>query len=337
VTTYNQSFVADVPSDMPSRPWAPALRSLLITPGSEDMTLVESLDVALASGADAIAMDLEDPRRPSPYTDADRVATREWVKGRLAEMAATPQRPQIWARVQGIDTRNTLQDLLAVVQPALSGIILPKSTSTRDIIAADALLTQVEVINGVPVGQTRIMPLLETPQGVRLAYDLAMASPRVSYMGGHAGIAGDQARLVGFTWTREGLETLVTRTKTVVDARAAGIRFPIGGMWAGDPDDMEGLRAFSLETRGFGYFGMLLARPRHVQVVNDAFTPTAQQVADWEEIEKIYLAAKESNSGYMSRVNAVGQEEQVHFHAVEMAASNLEWVRGLRETGAIDD
>lgn len=328
--------IVDASGSCMSRPAAPPLRSVLITPGSEAMTIQESLDVALACGADAIVIDLEDPRLPSPYTETDRIAARDFVRDRLARMPERTQRPQIWARVQGIETGNTLQDLLAVVSPALSGIILPKSTSPRDVVAADVLLTQVEVIAGVPVGQTRILPLLETPGGIRMAYEIAMASSRVAYMGGMAGIAGDQARLVGFTWSRTGLETLFIRTKTVVDARSAGIRFPIGGMWCGDPDDVEGLRAFCVETRDLGYFGMLLARPRHVQMANEVFTPTRDQVADWEEIEQIGIHAASRGLGYMSRTSTHGVEEQIHFHEVEMAESRMQLVNGLREIRAID-
>jgi citrate lyase subunit beta/citryl-CoA lyase len=307
-----------------------------MTPGVEPFKLQDSLVSALASGADAVILDLEDPRLPSPYTEPTRIAAREFVRERFAAIPARQVHPQLWVRVQGIDTRNTLQDLLAVVQPALSGIILPKSTGPRDVIAAEALLDQVEVVNGVPHGQVRIWPLLETPGGIRQAYELAMASPRVAYMGGMAGISGDQARLIGFTWSRGGVETQYARTKAVIDARSAGIRFPIGGMWCGDGDDLDGLREFAIETRNLGYYGMLLARSKHVAAVNEVFTPSPADAAHWEEIEQIGARAAERSDAYMSRMTEDGTEVQVHFHDVEMAQTKMELISGLRATGAID-
>ena len=46
-----------------------------------------------------------------------------------------------------------------------------------------------------------IYPILETAQGLRLAYDIAMASSRVSYMGGAVSRFGDIHQAVGFRWT----------------------------------------------------------------------------------------------------------------------------------------
>ena len=84
-----------------------------------------------------------------------------------------------------------------------------------------------------PPGSTIIYPILETAQALRLAYDIAMASPAVLYMGGAISRFGDIHRAVGFQWTVEGRETLFIRSKVLLDAKAAGIRYPISGMWGG--------------------------------------------------------------------------------------------------------
>ena len=83
-----------------------------------------------------------------------------------------------------------------------------------------------------------------TRPAIRSAYEIAMASDRVAYMGGAVSRFGDIVADIGFRWTREGTETLYIREKVLIDARAAGIRYPISGMWGGANDDLDGLRAW---------------------------------------------------------------------------------------------
>ncbi len=128
------------------------------------------------------------------------------------------------------------------MHPALAGIMLPKVVGSGDVIAADALLTNVETELGRKVGSTIIYPILETAQGLRMAYEIASASDRVGYLGGAVSRFGDICQALRFRWTLEGRESLFLRSKVLVDARAAGIRYPISGMWGGNTDDLSGLR-----------------------------------------------------------------------------------------------
>ena len=52
-------------------------------------------------------------------------------------------------------------------------------------------------------------------------------------MGGAISRFGDIHQAVGYRWTAEGTETLFLRSKVLIDAKAAGIRYPISGMWGG--------------------------------------------------------------------------------------------------------
>src|SRR4030095_3792461 len=121
------------------------------------------------------------------------------------------------------------------------------------IVAADALLTNAEVEAGLAPGAVRLWPILETAQAIRLAYEIAMASPRVAVMGGAVSRFGDIHQALGYRWTPEGRETLFLRSKLLVDCRAAGIRYPVSGMGGGDTSDRSGLRRFAQELRELGY------------------------------------------------------------------------------------
>ena len=81
-------------------------------------------------------------------------------------------------------TGQTLKDLRAVMGPSLGGILIPKIESPADVHAVDALLTCMEAEFGLEPGSVVVYPILETAAAIRLAYEIATASPRVTYMGG---------------------------------------------------------------------------------------------------------------------------------------------------------
>ena len=119
-----------------------------------------------------------------------------------------------------------------------------------------------------------------------------MASPRVSHMGGALSRFGDIHQALGYRWTAEGEETLFLRSKVLVDAKAAGIRYPISGMWGGALDDLDGLRAFATSLRNLGYYGMMLGSAEHVPLVHEVFTPTAEEIAYWRELDELAAEAE---------------------------------------------
>ena len=76
------------------------------------------------------------------------------------------------------------------------------------------------------------------------------------------------------------METLFLRSKVLVDARAAGVPYPVTGGWM-DIHDLEGLRTAARQAKALGYTGMHLIHPTHVAVVNEVFTPTGEEIAQW--------------------------------------------------------
>src|SRR5204862_7930696 len=135
-------------------------------------------------GADSVVIDLEEPRTPFP--ESSREAARDVVAAFLRDVGedGSTSQPMLFARVQPPSTGQTLKDLHAVMTPALAGILLPKVYGPEDVHGADALLTCMEVEHGLEPGSVVMYPILETAQALRCAYDIATASPRVTYMGG---------------------------------------------------------------------------------------------------------------------------------------------------------
>lgn len=244
-------------------------------------------------GADALVFDLEDA-----VPEAHRPQARKMVRRVTEELAA--QGHTIFVRVNGMDTYQTGEDLEAVLCEGLHAIFLPKTRGPEDIVGVAALLEHLEYRAGLQIGHTLINPLLETAQSVRLAYEIGVASQRVAYMGYGSAKDGDGARSIGYEWTPEGKESLHIRGSVLVDARAAGIEYPITGLWP-HVGEHGGLRSMAVESKELGYNGMMCIHPSHVPIINEVFSPTAAQIEEWKGVIAALEEAEASGTTAIQR------------------------------------
>ena len=238
----------------------------------------------------------------------------------------------MFARVQPPSTGQTLKDLRAVDGPgprrrAAAQDRVARPTCTRSTPCSPARRST----STSPPGQLAIYPILETAQAIRLAYEIAVASPRVSHMGGALSRFGDIHQALGYRWTAEGEETLFLRSKVLVDAKAAGIRYPISGMWGGALDDLDGLRAFATTLRNLGYYGMMLGRRR-------ARAAGARGVHAHRGGDRVLAGARRAGGRGRARrqrtrsvtaTRARARRHVVHIAHVGSARKNLAWARDL--------
>jgi len=255
----------------PPRPSPPPLRSLLFVPGHRRRWI----EPAVACGADGILFDLQDA------VPADQILVARDVV-RAAVEAAGRGGPAILVRVAAVGSPAFADDLDAVVAPGLSGVVVPMVSSPSEVAEVAARLDRLEADRRIAAGSTVIVPLVETAAAARFSFEIASASPRVAYMGGASAPDGDIARALGFRWSAAGTETLFLRSWVLLNVRAAGVTYPVSGLW---PllDDLDGLRAFAEQTRDLGYTGMMAIHPTHVPVINEVFTPTTADIRRWHE------------------------------------------------------
>ena len=301
---------------------AKPLRTVLFCAGTEE----GEIRAAFASGADSIVIDLEEPC--TPINEAVRERARALVKSILASLP--PTGPKVFVRVQRPAKGQTLKDLRAVMCPRLDGILVPKIDSPADVHMTEGLLNCMEVDLGLPMGKTQIYPILETAQALRRAYKIGKSSPRIAYMGGAISRFGDIHQAIGFRVTPDARETLVLRAKALMDARAAGIRYPISGMWTGKLDDTAGLRAWCTELRNLGYYGMMIGDPRLVPIVHEIFSPTQEELDYWLRLDRLQTEAERAGADKILDGDAnQGEAHVVHGAHVESARKNLIWAREL--------
>ena len=168
-------------------------------------------------------------------------------------------RPSV-IRLNGVDTRWFEDDLAAAAELELEALVLPKATP--------------EAVTALgPVGPP-VMAIVETAQGLRLAYETA-SSPRVAAL-----LLGavDLGAELGWEPRADGLEVLYARSKVVADSAAAGIRAPFDIVHLDTRDD-AGLEAAARFAHSLGFRGKACIHPAQVPIVNRVFEPEADAVA----------------------------------------------------------
>ncbi|MBI1376606.1 MAG: CoA ester lyase [Frankiales bacterium] len=259
-------------------------RSILFVPGHKPSWARK----AVASGADAVVLDLEDS-----VPEGEKEAARLVVAGTITSLREENADVGILVRPNGLATRATGRDLEAVMVPGLTGLFVPKVETAVDVARYDALVDHFEDRNGVD-GVEYIVPV-ETVPAIVNCREVAQASPRVAAMIGPTAEHADIAREVGFEWTEAGLETLYLRSRVLLAAREAGI-LPLTGLWE-NLDDLDGLRSFAVRGRQLGFRGMIAIHPSHVPVINDVFTPSDDEVAFYRGMVAAYEAAEAAGQG----------------------------------------
>jgi citrate lyase subunit beta/citryl-CoA lyase len=248
------------------------LRSLLFVPGHRGAWV----EKALAAGVDGLILDLEDSV-PANLKAGARAEVAHSIE-RLRESGSTAG---VYVRVNALDTGLSGDDIEAVLVPGLHGLSLPKTYGPEDIVRFDALVTHFELKNGLESGSIELICNLETAEAYASCEQMAVASPRVVTLFAGTARDADVSRSIGFQFTAGGEETLYLRSRAVLAARAAGLEFPLVGVWQ-DLADPEGARRFSEQNRALGFRGQVLIHPSHVAVANEVFSPSQFEVEFYE-------------------------------------------------------
>jgi citrate lyase subunit beta/citryl-CoA lyase len=217
----------------------------------------------LETPPDAVFFDLEDGVVPG-----EKPAARELVAETLRRAVPGPLRT---VRVNAVGTEWFRKDLEAILVPGLEGVCLPKVES------ADAVRTAAGALDRFdPDGRVCVVAAIESAVGLLKAPEIASAHPRVlALMLG----AEDFALDLGLGAKREGeaAELLYARSALVV-AAAAGRVISIDGVFP-DLEDAEGLAADVLQARRLGFGAKSTFNPRQIGVINERFSPTADELA----------------------------------------------------------
>jgi len=259
------------------------MRSLLFVPADGG----KKLDKAMASGADAIIVDLEDSIAPERKSEARTLAAAF-----LKDAVGLTTRPRILVRVNGLQTGLADADLDAVVPAGPDAILLPKAEGGAAVTHADAKIAAREAIAGLTDGHIKIFALAtETAQALFLAGTYRGAS----------------TRLVGLTWGAEdlsaelGAEANRDAEGRFLDPYRLARVFCLAGAAAAEVQAIDtvyvdfrneaGLRRECEEARRDGFTAKIAIHPAQVAVINDVFTPKPEAIARAKAIIAAFAAA----------------------------------------------
>jgi citrate lyase subunit beta/citryl-CoA lyase len=251
---------------------------------------------AATEGGDAVILDLEDAC-PLAEKETGRVFARDSIS-MLREKGM-----DVFVRVNSFDTGMTEEDIRYVVVPGLDGIMLPKAESREDILMLDQLLRMEEEKKGIAAGSVVILALLETPKGISNVAEIISESQRV--IGVSFG-AGDYSREIGagmgvtsLTADEFFLMASHPRSSIALAARAAGV-LAIDSPFFGLVIDMEALAKETRRVKLMGFTGKLLTHPRHVEPVNQVFSPAKEEIEFAGRVMKAYEEARAKGLGATS-------------------------------------
>lgn len=249
-------------------------RSWLFGPGADPA----AHGAMLASGADALIVDLEDftppPRRPEARALLARFVEGCRARGRVAAV-----------RINALEGDGTA-DLEAAMTVGADVIACPMAETAAQVQALHAAIALWEARLGLAAGSTEILPVCETALGVADVRALAAASARVrcALLG-----AEDLANDLCAERAPDALELDHARRRFVLDCRAARIE-PIDAPYTFS--DAEGAVREALYARRLGYRSKSLVRPEHAAALNAAFTPQPAALARARAMVEAFDAAR---------------------------------------------
>ena len=240
-----------------------ARRTLLFAPGNR----VEVHAKALASGADVVCLDLEDAVPPHAKAEARALAV---------PFLTADVRPERAVRINCLRSAEGMRDLLAIVEARPSGgvVFLPKVDSAEEMRIADDILSEAGLSCGLAI-------IIESNRGLGDVGAILAASPRTRFaLFGAADLSAE----LGVPMEHEPL--LWARSRVVHAAKLAGI--DVLDVPSLSFRDLEKVRAEAETAKRLGFTGKGVIHPSNVAVVNEVFSPTADEIARAETVTQAY-------------------------------------------------
>jgi citrate lyase subunit beta/citryl-CoA lyase len=295
-------------------------RSELAVPASNE----HMCEKAAGSDADLVFLDMEDACAPAVKVAARSIAVKaltglDW--GRTVRAV----------RINGIDTPWCHDDIVEIVtgaREAIDVLIVPKAREGRDVWWVDVLLTQLEEKLGLEK-RIGLEALIEESEGLANALEIARSSPRLEALIFGAGdlSASQRARVDGNfdpLSPYPGDFWHYARVQVVTAARAAqldAIDSPYPAY-----QDPDGYRQAAIHASLLGFDGKWAIHPSQVPIATDAFSPTAEEIADARAAVEAYRVAEAGGVG------AIGRDGRLVDAAHMRHAANT-----LRKAGLAED
>ena len=267
-------------------------RSILYIPGVRPDLMAK----ANRMSADVIQLDLEDSV-PVAEKDNARATVARFVagwdggNGHLLALKINPISDK-----EEYSVPCGMADLEGIFSAAVDFVLLPKVESADEARQVDAALTALETERGVEPGTTRLLPMIESARGLVNVLEIAESCERV-YTLVYTGETDFNAQLLASPQPNPSdsdfIELSYGRQHTALACLAAGLAPPIDNVVL-DLDNLEFLRSSSTVARRLGFGGKFCIHPKQVEVVNEVFSPSDDEV-QWAHAVLEALEAAEAD------------------------------------------
>ena len=251
-------------------------RSFLYMPGSNE----RALDKGRNLDADGLILDLEDAVAPDAKEGARSQIIEALNSGGYGER-------ELIVRVNALDTDWGRDDVSAMAKSGADAILLPKVESAAMVQDAEKLMTEA----GAP-DDLGIWCMMETPLGMLHAEEIAFSSTRlVGFVMGTSDLGKD----LHAAHTRDRLPMITSLGLCLLAARAAGVAI-VDGVHL-DLDDEEGFRHSCTQGLELGFDGKSLIHPKTINVANQVFAPSSEEVEWSKTIIAAHAEAEKEGKG----------------------------------------
>ena len=232
-------------------------RSALYMPGAND----KALEKAKSLPTDAIIFDTEDSVAPDMKEAAREKVAAAVTSGEYGNRELT-------IRVNSSETEWHEADLRSAAAAAPSGIVVPKINSAAEVAAVERILESAGVAD-----HTRIWAMLETPDAIEHALEIANSSERLEVL-----IMGtnDLAKELRAALVPGRAPLLWGLGRCLNAARSAG-KVILDGVY-NDVKNPDGFAAECAQGAEMGFDGKTLIHPTQVEPCNEAFSPSADEI-----------------------------------------------------------
>jgi citrate lyase beta subunit len=259
------------------------MRSKLFVPAIRP----DLFEKALQYGSDAVCFDLEDAVPWDKKAEA-RTNLKAFLEYREADS------PVLLVRTNAVGSDEFLLDLEAVVWPSVAAIALPKVEAADGLHAVEEALAGLEAKRGIPV-RLGILPTIESARGLRLAAEIAQASPRI--VGLQVGFA-DLLEPLGIAADNHNARNQIRLMLRLAAAEAGVDCYDSAFADFRNPDALQ----MHLDAgRGYGFAGASCIHPSQIAAVNRAYSPTEAEIAHAVRV----VRAAEHAAGMGSAVTSV--------------------------------
>ena len=237
-------------------------RSFIFTPPFK----YDMFKKALLTNVDMVCLELEDGIHPNEKENARNCAIKN-IKDN-----DTSSNAEILIRINSIREELGLKDLLALLNTTYQpdGIMIPKVKTPDEIVIIDNLLKDKQL-------NTKIHVIIETNDGLKNVFDIASSSRKIEtlFFGGvdmSADLGCDNS------W-----ENLLYARSRIIHAAASNHLDAIDVPFL-DLEDLKSLEKEAINTKKLGFTGKGTIHPKQIDLINNVFTPSKEEILKAKEI-----------------------------------------------------